>query len=165
MKIKSDVLEMAIGRLLTKNRKTIAVAESCTGGGVSNRLTDVSGSSKYFIMGLVAYSNAVKIDLLGVKEESLRRFGAVSARVAQEMATGIKRLADVDIGVGITGISGPTGGTKTKPVGRVYIALAADAKKIAREFRFSGSRREIKFQASQAALDMIRKAAGTVPES
>jgi nicotinamide-nucleotide amidase len=150
-------LEDAVANILIKRKLTIAVAESCTGGLVSSRLTDVSGSSKYFMMGLVAYSNLVKTVRLGVDEKTLQKYGAVSQQVALEMANGVRKLAGSDIGVGITGIAGPTGGTKSKPVGLVYVALAAGKKKIIRELRFRGSREEIKFQASQVALDLLRK--------
>ncbi|MCX5686639.1 MAG: nicotinamide-nucleotide amidohydrolase family protein [Candidatus Omnitrophica bacterium] len=155
--INDETLEGAVGKLLIKKRMTIAVAESCTGGLVSNRLTNISGSSKYFIMGLTAYSNEVKKNILCVDPEILKKHGAVSKQVAGQMAVGIKFLAGTDIGVGITGIAGPTGGTRAKPVGLVYIALAVQNKLIARELRLRGSREEIKFQASQAVLDLIRK--------
>ena len=169
-------LEDAVAKILFKKKLTIAVAESCTGGLVSDRLTDVSGSSKYFLMGIVAYSNLVKIARLGVNEKTLKKYGAVSRQVALEMAKGIRELAGSDIGIGITGIAGPTGGTKSKPVGLVYIALVKmgltqDKRGLTqhsytkeqgltpfvKEFRFKGTRSEIKFQASQAALDLIRK--------
>jgi nicotinamide-nucleotide amidase len=159
-------LEDAAANILFKKNRTIAIAESCTGGLVSNRLTDVSGSSGYFLMGLVAYSNRVKIAGLGVNERTLKKYGAVSRQVALEMARGIRELAGSDMGMGITGIAGPAGGTGAKPVGLVFIALAKrglDRKRgltpPVKEFRFKGTRSEIKFQASQAALDMIRKGA------
>lgn len=152
-----ETLEGVVARLLIKRKKTIAAAESCTGGLVSARLTNVGGSSGYFIMGCVAYSNEIKEHILCVDPAVLESYGAVSAQVARQMAIGIKLLAGADIGLGITGIAGPTGGTKSKPVGLVYIALAIDNKLIVRELRFSGSREEIKFQSSQVALDMIRK--------
>jgi len=152
-----ETLEGAVADLLIKKKRTIAVAESCTGGLVSNRLTNIGGSSKYFIMGIIAYSNEVKKNILCVDPEILKKHGAVSKQVAGQMAVGIKLLAGTDIGVGITGVAGPTGGTKAKPVGLVYIALAIGNKLIVRELKFRGSREEIKFQASQVALDMIRK--------
>ena len=152
-------LEGAVGKILTKKRKTLAIAESCTGGLVSNRITNVSGSSRYFLMGVVAYSNKSKENLLGVSRASLDRFGAVSKQAALEMAKGVKFLAGADIGIGITGIAGPKGAARSKPVGLVYIALVTDKHRIVKEFRFRGSRQEIKFQASQVALDMIRKVA------
>lgn len=152
-----ETLESCVNKLLIKNKKTIALAESCTGGLVSDRLTNVGGSSKYFIMGLVAYSNEVKENILCVDHETIKKYGAVSKQTASEMAVGIKLLAGSNIGVGITGIAGPTGGTSSKPVGLVYIALAVKGKLLVRELQFRGSREEIKFQASQVALDMIRK--------
>ncbi len=152
-----ETLEGAVGKILTERKLTIAVAESCTGGLLCNRLTDVDGSSKYMIMGLVAYSNTAKENVLGVSKETLKNYGAVSREVALEMAQRIKLLGGTDIAVGITGIAGPAGGTKSKPVGLVYVAIAADKKKVVKEFRFKGSREEIKLQASQAALDLVRK--------
>ena len=153
-----DTLESAVGKLLISKKKTIAVAESCTGGLLSGRITDVSGSSNYFVLGLVAYSNLVKIARLGVDEKVLMKSGAVSKEVACQMASGVRLLAGTDIGIGITGIAGPTGKTRNKPVGLVYIALDKKGQApFVREFRFKGSREEIKFQASQAALDLIRK--------
>jgi len=156
--------EAAIGKILRKNRLTIAVAESCTGGLVSSRITDVSGSSDYFIVGLVAYSNRIKEGLLGVSfshcerpkgAKQSQKYDAVSKEVALAMAKGIRRLAGTDIGIGVTGIAGPTGGTRSKPVGLVYVGLVTDKKKIVKEFRFKGSRQQIKLQASQAALNII----------
>jgi len=152
-----ETLEEAVAGILTGNKKTIAVAESCTGGLVSSRLTDVGGSTKYFTMGITAYSNEVKKNILCVDPIKIDKFGAVSRQVASEMAYGIKLLAGADLGLGITGIAGPTGGTRSKPVGLVYIALATDKKVMVKELRLRGSREEIKFQASQAALDLIRR--------
>jgi len=151
-----DTLEGAVGRRLIEKRKTIVVAESCTGGLVSSRLTDVSGSSKYFIRGAVPYSNEVKVKYVGVSAGTLKKYGAVSRQVAMEMARGIRSLMGVNIGLAVTGIAGPTGGTNKKPVGLVYIALITDTKRAVKEFRFAGSRADIKWQASQAALNMIR---------
>ena len=154
----NDTLESAVGKRLISKKKTIAVAESCTGGLLSGRMTDVSGSSTYFTMGLVAYSNLVKVARLGVDEKVLMKFGAVSKEIACQMASGIRILAGTDIGIGITGIAGPTGGTRNKSVGLVYIAFdMKDQAPFVREFRFKGSREEVKFQATQAALDLIRR--------
>ena len=147
----------ALGRLLLRRRLSMAVAESCTGGLLSSRLTDVSGSSKYFIMGLVAYSNPTKIAGAGVDVKILTKYGAVSQQVALEMARGIRTLVGADIGVAITGIAGPAGGTNMKPVGLVYAAIVSGRKKLAKKLRFRGSREEIKFQTSQIVLDLIRK--------
>ena len=152
-----ETLEDAVGGLLVKKRMTIGVAESCTGGLLSNRLTDVSGSSKYFTMGVVTYSNSSKENLLAIRREVLQKHGAVSKEVALAMAKGAMWLSCADIGVGITGIAGPTGGTRSKPVGLIYIAIVTDKKSIVKEMRFKGSREEIKFLSSQVALDLIRK--------
>lgn len=151
-----ETLESAVGKKLLALKKTIAVAESCSGGLISSRLTDVSGSSKYFIRGAVPYSNDVKVKYLGVSKDSLKKYGAVSGQVAVEMARGIRSIMGVDLGLGVTGIAGPTGGTAKKPVGLVYIALAQDRESVVKEFRFTGSRQDIKWQTSQAALNMIR---------
>lgn len=153
----NETLEGAVGRIFSKKRKTLGVAESCTGGAISNRLTNISGSSRYFLMSAITYSNESKKLLLGVSAESLKRDGAVSKSVAIGMAKGIKSRAHSSVGLGITGIAGPTGGTKAKPVGLVFIAFASGSKKIVREFRFKGSREDIKLQASQAALDLLRR--------
>jgi len=152
-----ETLEGAVGEILTAKKKTIAFAESCTGGLVSNRITNVGGSSRYFKMAVVAYSNTIKENILGVSWALLTKYGAVSRQVALEMAKGIKFLACVDIAVSVTGIAGPTGATKYKPVGLVYVALVTGKKQIVKEFRFKGSREEVKFQASQVALDLIRR--------
>jgi len=134
---------------------TIAVAESCTGGLVSNLITDVSGSSKYFIGGVVAYGNDVKMDMLGVKAATLERHGAVSIQTATEMARGVKKKLNSRISVAITGIAGPTGGNAQKPVGTVCIAVCAERKTTARLFLFKGSRLTIKKQSALAALKML----------
>jgi nicotinamide-nucleotide amidase len=144
---------------LIKREKTIAVAESCTGGLLSNYLTNVSGSSQVFMEGVVAYSNESKVKILGVRAQTLKKYGAVSPQIAREMAAGIRQNADTHIGIGVTGIAGPTGGTRTKPVGLVYIALALSSPRkpaLCRQFNFLGSRTEIKYQAALAALDMVR---------
>ena len=150
-------LEDVVGKLLTRRRQTIAVAESCTGGLLASRITNISGSSKYFSMGLVAYSNAVKENILGVSKESIEVHGAVSQEVAIEMAERIKLLAGSDIGVGITGIAGPGGGTLAKPVGLVYIAIVIGRKKILKELYCKGTRKEIRLQTTQETLNLLRK--------
>lgn len=152
-----QMLEEVVGKLLAKKKLTISAAESCTGGLLSNRLTDVSGSSGYFKAGIVTYSNESKESLLGVSAASLKRHGAVSGQVALEMARGVKHYACTDIGIGITGIAGPTGGTRRKPVGLVYIAFVTDSKRIVKKFRFTGPRQDIKWQSSQLALDLMRR--------
>ena len=150
-------LEEVVGAILAVRKLTIAVGESCTGGLIASRLTDVPGSSRYVERGVVAYSNAAKMELLGVPEEMLKAHGAVSEAVATAMADGIRSRSRVDIGVGVTGIAGPDGGTAEKPVGMVCIAASAAAGTRVRTFRFVGGREMVKFQASQAALDMVRR--------
>ena len=152
-----ETLEGVVGKILMAKNKTLAIAESCTGGLLSNRITNVSGSSKYFVGGIIAYSNDIKMNILGVSESSIKKFGAVSSQVALQMADGIRRLTSTDIGVAITGIAGPAGGTKSKPVGLAYVALVTDKKRVVREFRFRGNREEVKFQSSQVALELARK--------
>ena len=150
-------IEAEVGNILRKRKMTIAVAESCTDGLISSRITDINGSSDYFIMGIVIYSNKMKESILKVSPKLTRKHGAVSKQVALEMAKGVRLLAATDIGIGVTGIAGPTGGTKSKPVGLVYIALITDKKQIVKEFQFKGTREEIKFKASQTTMDMIRQ--------
>lgn len=148
-------IEAAVGQVLRTKKMTLAVAESCTGGLISSRITDVSGSSDYFMLGVVAYSNKIKENILGVSGELIKKYGTVSKQVSLEMAKGARLLANTDIGIGVTGIAGPIGGTKLKPVGLVYIALVTGKKRIVKEFHFKGSRQDIKFQASQAALQLL----------
>lgn len=152
-----DTLEAVIGRLLVKRRKTIAVAESCTGGLVCDRLTNISGSSRYLHAGVVAYHNDIKRHHLGVPTHALTRFGAVSAHVAGRMAEGVRRLARTDVGLAITGIAGPTGATTQKPVGMVFLALADGRRTLTRRCQFFGDRISIKAQAAQTALDWLRR--------
>lgn len=152
-----ETLEGVVSNLLFKNKKTIAIAESCTGGLLTNRLTDIPGSSKYLIHSIVAYSYKSKTDLLNVPEEILKKYGAVSRQTVVIMAKNVRMQAGTDIGISITGIAGPSGATKTKPLGLVYIALAAKNKIICREFHFAGERKIIKHSTSQAALDMLRR--------
>lgn len=142
---------------LVRKHLTLATAESCTGGLISHRLTNVSGSSAVFVGGVVAYSNEIKKSLLGVSESSLAQYGAVSNPVALEMATGVCKRLNSDIGVGITGIAGPTGGTPEKPVGLVYISVVCIPYNIhiVKEYRFHGSRSEIKQQTSDTALNLL----------
>jgi competence/damage-inducible protein CinA-like protein len=152
-----ESLEEIVARGLTVKRYTVATAESCTGGLVAKRLTDVPGSSAYFLEGVVSYSNEAKTDLLGVPAELIERRGAVSAEVAEAMALGIKERSGATIGLSVTGIAGPDGGTDAKPVGLVYIALADDVQVEAKEFTLFGARAEIRQRASQVALDWVRR--------
>jgi len=155
-----DSLESVVGGLLLRKRLTLAAAESCTGGLLGDRITDIPGSSIYFKEGIVAYSNEAKVRILGVREETLNEFGAVSRETALEMAKGVQGISGADIGLATTGIAGPTGGSPEKPVGLVYIALvwAGRGVEICNEFRFSGQRREIKETAVASALDILRRA-------
>ena len=149
-------LEEVAGKELTARKYTIALAESCTGGAVTARLTDVPGSSSYLIGSVVSYSNQIKRDVVGVPEAVLQAKGAVSEETARAMAEGIRSRFGADIGVGITGIAGPDGGTKQKPVGLVHIAVAGPQGTIAGEERFVGQRNVVRTRASNAALAMIR---------
>ena len=142
--------------LLKKYNKTIAVAESCTGGLVSDKFTNIPGISEYFMEGVVAYSNKAKVEILGVPKSLIGKYGAVSPQVARAMAEGIKKRSSANIGVGITGIAGPTGATKEKPVGLVYIAVAVDNEVETKECRFKGSRIDIKTFSANTALNMMR---------
>ena len=157
-----DTLEAVVGRLLLDRRLTVSMAESCTGGLVGHRLTNIAGSSRYVERGVVVYSNQAKEQLLGVPEEMLRAHGAVSAPVAEAMAAGICRMSGSACGIAVTGIAGPDGGTPTKPVGTVFIAAAAPgpdgSRIVVRRFRFPGGREAVKWQSSQAALDLLRRA-------
>lgn len=148
-------LEEKIGTILQERHLTIASAESCTGGLVAKRITDVSGSSAYFIAGLVTYSNKAKTKFLSVPDEIIAQNGAVSEPVAERMAKGVCDAAGVDIGLSITGIAGPTGGSPEKPVGTVFIALAAEKKAWVKKFLFSGGRRQIRESSSEEALAML----------
>ena len=149
-------LEAKLGIILQKKKLTLAVAESCTGGLISNLITNIGGSSDYFKAGIVAYSNRIKQIFLGVSAKSIQKYGVVSKEVALEMAKGVRRLAKTDIGIGVTGIAGPAGGSAKKPIGLVYIALVTGKNRIVKEFRFKGPRKQIKLKASQAALNLIR---------
>lgn len=152
-----ESMEEVVGLRLTLGRYTLAVAESCTGGLIGERLTSVAGSSKYFIEDVVAYSNDAKTRTLGVEPMLLLEHGAVSAEVAEAMAEGVRQRANTDFGLSVTGIAGPDGGTPEKPVGLVYIALADDVQTEHRKFILPGDRNLIRWRASQAALDLLRR--------
>ena len=149
-------LEVVVGEMLRERSLVVAVAESCTGGLLASRLTDVPGSSDYFDRGVVCYSNDAKVELLGVSAELIREHGAVSEPVARAMAEGIRARSRANIGIGITGIAGPSGGTDQKPVGTVSIAVVADDTATIRTFNFLGGRDMVKFQASQTAMNVLR---------
>lgn len=153
----AEEIEQSVGKLLIERRLRVAVAESCTGGEVTMRLTEVSGSSNYISECYVTYSNEAKVKLLGVRGETLETYGAVSRETAAEMAAGVRERAGVDIGLGITGIAGPTGGTAEKPVGLTYFGLA-DAGGVATfQRQFRGTRSENRLWATETALDMLRR--------
>ncbi|MGH7885624.1 MAG: competence/damage-inducible protein A [Thermodesulfobacteriota bacterium] len=151
-------LEEAAAEMLFKKNITVATAESCTGGLLASRLTDVPGSSAYFLEGVVAYSNESKVQMLGVSKSDIDKFGAVSSEAAMQMAKGIRELSGSDIGIGISGIAGPGGGTREKPVGTVFIGLNyKDSRIFSKKYRFHGTRSEIKTLAASTALDLVRK--------
>jgi nicotinamide-nucleotide amidase len=152
-----EELEEVVGRILAGKGLHIAVAESCTGGLIANRITNVSGSSTYFDRGLITYSNRSKKELLGVPEQLLQEHGAVSRAVAEAMAAGIRTLSGADIGLSTTGIAGPTGGTVEKPVGLVWIGYADAGGILALKFQFGDGRMRFKERASQAALELVRR--------
>ena len=152
-----ETMEEVVGLKLSVGGYTVSVAESCTGGLVAQRLTDVPGSSKYFIEGVVAYANDAKTRDLDVEPILLLEHGAVSAPVAEAMAAGIRNRAGTDFGLSVTGIAGPGGGTEEKPVGLVYIALADEVKTEHRKLQLPGDRNLIRWRASQAALDLLRR--------
>lgn len=154
--VDEEGLEHAVASLLKRSNKTIATAESCTGGLVSDLLTNVAGISDCFIEGIVAYSNKAKVEILGVSEALIYTVGAVSPEVACAMANGVRKRANANIGLGITGMAGPTGATADKSIGLVYIAIATSADTICKECRFFGERINIKRQAAREALNMVR---------
>jgi len=155
---RDEDLSASVGRLLRETGRTVAVAESCTGGLIAKLLTDVPGSSDYFLGGLVAYSNAAKVELLAVREETLRSHGAVSEETAREMARGARERFDADLAVAVTGIAGPDGGTPEKPVGTVFFALARRAgTEIGKKREFNGDRATVRLAASLYALDLVRR--------
>jgi len=152
-----ETMEEVVGLKLSVGGYTLAVAESCTGGLLAQRLTEVPGSSKYFIEGVVTYANDAKIRTLGVEPMLLMEHGAVSGPVAEAMAEGIRKRAETDFGLSITGIAGPGGGSDEKPVGTVFIALSDEVQTQHRKFHLPGDRHLIRWRASQAALDMLRR--------
>jgi nicotinamide-nucleotide amidase len=153
-----ETMEEVVARLLTENRATVAVAESCTGGMLAEHLTNLAGSSNYFLGGAVCYSNEMKTAMAGVPAALIEAKGAVSAEVASALADGIRRVVGSTVGVGVTGIAGPGGGTPEKPVGLVYIGIADERGARSQEFRFSAADRDRNRQmATQAALDLVRR--------
>lgn len=151
----TNKLEVLVGEKLAKSGRRLATAESCSGGLIAHRITNVPGSSGYFLGGVVTYSNEAKADLLGVSIDDLDRFGAVSETVARQMAQGVRGRFDADWGVGVTGIAGPSGGTEEKPVGLVYIAVAGVRETHVLCNHFSGSRESIKEQTAEKTLELL----------
>ncbi len=158
--VNDENLASVVGKLLQASGETLSVAESCTGGGLGQMLTEISGSSEYFWGGVISYDNSVKVGLLGVNPDDLAKFGAVSATVAEQMAVGVKTRLSTTWGLGVTGIAGPTGGTEAKPVGLVYIGLAGPKDEVASfEYRFGTTRNRsyIRYVSACAALDALRR--------
>ncbi|MCK9603857.1 MAG: CinA family protein [Candidatus Omnitrophica bacterium] len=145
-----------IHKLLLKKQKTIATAESCSGGLLSSLLTKMSGSSRYFILGVTTYSNKAKESILGIRHSSITKNGAVSAIVASKMAGSVRRIAKTSLGIGITGIAGPGGGTPQKPVGTVFIAIDSPNKQICKRFLFKGDRTTVRRKAASKALELLK---------
>ncbi len=152
-----DSLEQIVGYFLQMRGATLAVAESCTGGLVAERVTSVSGSSRYFAGGAVVYSNNLKSDFAGVPPEVIQAHGAVSREVAAALAEGIRKRCGTTLGIGVTGVAGPTGGTPEKPPGLVFLALASEQGTEVVERNFPGDRERIRWFASQQALDLVRR--------
>jgi len=152
-----ETIEEIVGRMLADRGATLAVAESCTGGLIGMRLTEVPGSSRYFVEGAITYSNEAKTRALGVPEKVLNEHGAVSAETAEAMARGVREMADADHGISVTGIAGPDGGSDEKPVGTVFIGYSDRSGTRSVRFVFPGDREQIRWRSSQAALDYLRR--------
>jgi nicotinamide-nucleotide amidase len=152
-----ETLEEVVAKLLTDRGLKLSTAESCTGGLIANRLTNINGSSKFYERGIVSYSNAAKVELLHVDEDALAQYGAVSLEVARQMAEGIKSTSGSDIGLAVTGIMGPTGGSAAKPIGTVFVGICDEKICTAKEFHFGDDRLLNKDRTSQAALEMLRR--------
>jgi len=155
--VQGEAMEEVVGRLLSRSGKTVSVAESCTGGLMGSRLTEVPGSSSYFIEGVVSYSNEAKMRTLNVPKALLDEFGAVSSEVAAAMAEGMRERARTDYAVSVTGIAGPGGGSEEKPVGLVYLGLASESGTKTRRLMLPGERYLIRWRSSTAALDLLRR--------
>ena len=155
VKIMRNSLEKTIGDLLRKRGWTVSIAESCTGGLVCDRITDVSGSSDYFMGGMVTYSNESKAKHLGVSLDYIKRYGAVSPQVARRMAEGVRKAFNTTFGLSTTGVAGPTGGTKRAPIGRVFIGLANGRKTQVEKLDLKGNRIEIKRKATEKSLEFF----------
>jgi nicotinamide-nucleotide amidase len=152
-----ETLEAVVGEVLKARNMTLSLAESCTGGLIGHRLTSVSGSSVYFERGAVVYSDRSKVEMLGVQQHTLDTYGAVSDQTVREMAEGIRRSAKTDMGLAVTGIAGPLGGSETKPVGTVFIGLSAPGTLFSGQYRFPGDRQSVKVATAEMALDWVRR--------
>lgn len=150
-------IEEKTARLLKAKNKTISVAESCTGGLLANKLTNIPGSTKYFKLGIVSYSNKSKTKLLKIPQNHFKKYGAVSKEIARQMAIGVRKIQKSYFGVGITGIAGPSGGTKVKPVGLVFIAVSTNRRTLCEKYLFRGTRLQIKNKAANQALQLLLK--------
>jgi len=149
--------EQKVFEKFIRNGQTLAIAESCTGGLMGALLKNIPGASTFFLLGVVAYDNAAKSRILGVPSALFKKYGAVSAPVAKVMAQGVRKILETDYGLGLTGIAGPGGASKDKPVGLVFIAVSKGSKTIVKKFLFKGTRLAIKKQAAQTALKMLAK--------
>jgi nicotinamide-nucleotide amidase len=150
-------LEKLIGDLLREKGWTLSIAESCTGGLICDRITNVSGSSDYFMGGMVNYSNESKANHLGIPPDDIKKYGAVSPQVAKKMARGVRKTFNTTFGLSTTGVAGPTGGTKRSPVGRVFIGIAKGNRTWVKKEDFRGGRRHIKKQAAKSSLEFLHK--------
>ena len=153
----TQTMEAVVGHALVEKNVTLAVAESCTGGLIGHRLTSVAGSSNYYLGGVIVYSNQSKLDLLQVDPETLQAKGAVSNETVEQMACGVRKKLKSKLGLAVTGIAGPAGGSGSKPVGTVHIGLATKDKAVSREYRFWGNRAQVKLNTSMMALDWVRR--------
>lgn len=152
------LIEEKLLKALMDKGLTLSLAESCTGGLLAHRITNIPGSSKVFLLGIIAYANSAKRRLIKIPEKTIQRFGAVSSPTARLMAEGARRLGGSDLGIGLTGIAGPGGGSKNKPVGTVFIAVSSSRKTLVKKFHFRGSRLRIKKQAADKAIQMLLEA-------
>ncbi len=152
-----ETMGSVLGRILNERELRLSIAESCTGGLISSIITDASGSSAYFDRSIVAYSNAAKVEILGVEESVIDEYGAVSAEAAKQMADGVRTISGSDLGLAVTGIMGPTGATVSKPVGTVFISVCDRERTEVQHFQFGDDRINNKLRTAQAALDMVRK--------
>lgn len=150
-------MEETLSNLLIKKSLTISVAESCTGGLIGHIITSTPGSSSYFMGGVISYSNRAKCDMLDVSEDTINKYGAVSAQAAKEMAGGVRKRFKSDLGLSVTGIAGPDGGSPEKPVGTVYIGLADKNSLFSEKYLFQGNREEIKRRTAETALENVKR--------